>query len=118
MDDVSKYFNYFLQRDIVFSLDSKIIKEGKLILFNQKDYYCVFHLKGANDTNKKYEIPYPFEIIKQKNYLILSYKLENMSKNDIELFYRLKSLNHPNHLSVYDNKILLFEKNTLDLSSI
>ena len=31
--------NYFLQRNIVFVLENKIIKEGKLFLYNEKDYY-------------------------------------------------------------------------------
>ena len=35
--------NYFLQRNIVFVLENKIIKEGRLFLYNEKDYYLIFY---------------------------------------------------------------------------
>lgn len=118
MDNIESNFNYFLQRDIVFSMDNKIIKEGKLILFSQKDYYLIFHLKNSNGDNKKYELPYPFHINREKNYLTFDYKIESISKNDSELYYRLLSLNKNQVSRFFNNKILMFEKNCLDLSVV
>ena len=118
MHNIESKFNYFLQRDVVFSMDNKIIKEGKLILFSQKDYYLIFHLKNSNGDNKKYELPYPFNIDREKNYLTFDYKIESISKNDSELYYRLLSLNKNQVSRFYNNKILMFEKNSLDLSVI
>ena len=118
MDNIESKFNYFLQRDIVFSMDNKIIKEGKLMLFSQKDYYLIFHLKNSNGDNKKYELPYPFDINREKNYLTFDYKIESISKNDSELYYRLLSLNKNQVSRFFNNKIMMFEKNCLDLSVV
>jgi len=118
MHNIESKFNYFLQRDVVFSMDNKIIKEGKLILFSQKDYYLIFHLKNSNGDNKKYELPYPFNIDREKNYLTFDYKIESISKNDSELYYRLLSLNKNQVSRFYNNKVMMFEKNSLDLSVI
>jgi hypothetical protein len=118
MDNIEKYFNYFLKREVVFSVDNKIIKEGKLILFNQKDYYIIFYIKNGNGEQKKYEIPYPFNIKKEGNYLKISYKLEDISKNDSELFYRLMSLNQKYNSRFYNSTITMFEKNALDLTVV
>jgi hypothetical protein len=116
MDNIDSNFNYFLQRDVVFSMDNKIIKEGKLILFSQKDYYLIFHLKNNNGEHKKYELPYPFSIERNSNYLTFDYKIESISKNDSELYYRLLSLNKNQVSRFFNSKILMFEKNSLDLS--
>jgi hypothetical protein len=118
MHNIESKFNYFLQRDVVFSMDNKIIKEGKLILFSQKDYYLIFHLKNSNGDNKKYELPYPFNIDREKNYLTFDYKIESISKNDSELYYRLLSLNKNQVSRFYNNKVMMFEKNSLDLSVV
>ncbi len=118
MHNIESKFNYFLQRDVVFSMDNKIIKEGKLILFSQKDYYLIFHLKNSNGDNKKYELPYPFNIDKENNYLMFDYKIESISKNDSELYYRLLSLNKNQVSRFYNNKVMMFEKNSLDLSVV
>ena len=116
MDDTLGIFNHFLQRNVVFALDNKIIKEGNLFLYKQNDYYLFFYLKKDNQEQKKFEIPYPFSIKKEKNYIVLDYSLSAISKSDSELYYRLISLNQKSSCRYYNNKILLFEKNTLDLS--
>lgn len=119
MEDLENEFKYFLQRDIVLSANSKILKEGKLMLFNQKDYYIYLYLKvGNNVTQKKMEIPYPFKITKEKNYLILDYTLSAISKNDSDLYFKLMSLNQKSSSRFYNTKIILFEKNKLDLSLV
>lgn len=118
MYNIEDYFKYFLQRDIVVSVDSKIIKEGKLILFNQKDYYLNFNLKNSNQEQKKFELPYPFEVIQKENYLILSYNLQSISKNDSNLYYKLMTLSKKHNCRYYNSKILIFEKNKLDLSVV
>ena len=119
MDDIENEFKYFLQRDIVISSNSKILKEGKLVLFNQKDYYFYIYLKiGNSTTQKKVEIPYPFKIKREKNYLILDYTLSAISENDSDLYFRLMSLNQKSNSRFYNSKVILFEKNKLDLSLV
>jgi hypothetical protein len=45
----------------------------------------------------------------------LDYELEALSKQDAELFYRLRSITQKSKSKYLNNKILLFEKNSLDL---
>ena len=111
-------FNYFLQRNIVFVLENKIIKEGKLFLYNEKDYYLIFYMRSNNNEQKKFEIPYPFDIKRINNYLVLDYSLSAISGGDSELYYRLISLNQNSNSRFYNNKILVFEKNAVDFSLV
>jgi hypothetical protein len=110
--------NYFLQRNIVFVLENKIIKEGKLFLYNEKDYYLIFYMRSGNNDQKKFEIPYPFSVERKNNYLILDYSLSAISGGDSELYYRLISLNQNSNSRFYNNKIIVFEKNALDFSVV
>jgi hypothetical protein len=110
--------NYFLQRNIVFVLENKIIKEGKLFLYNEKDYYLIFYMRSGNNEQKKFEIPYPFSVERKNNYLILDYSLSAISGGDSELYYRLISLNQNSNSRFYNTKIIVFEKNALDFSVV
>ncbi len=118
MENLEEYFKYFLQRNVILSLDNKILKEGKMVLFSQKDYYLIFYLKNSNQEQKKFEIPYPFDIRFEKNYLVLDYDLEALTKQDAELFYKLKAITQKCKSKYLNNKILFFEKNSLDLSVV
>jgi hypothetical protein len=115
MMNLEDFFKTFLQRNVVFSIDNKIVKEGNLILYKQTDYYLNLYLKTNNQEQKKFEIPYPFSIEKYKNYYILNYTLSSISKGDSELYYRLMSLNYKKNSRFFDTKILIFEKNSFDL---
>ena len=118
MKNVEDFFKYFLQRNLVFSLQGKIIKEGNLLLYKQNDYYILLYLKTNNQEQKKFEIPYPFSIEKENGYYVLNYNLSSISKSDSELYYRLISLNQKSNSRFHNTKIMVFEKNALDLSVV
>ena len=118
MHDTEEVFKYFLQRNVVFSLDNKIVKEGSLILYKQNDYYISLYLKNNNHEQKKFEIPYPFSIERKNNYFVLNYTMSSISKGDSELYFRLMSLNQNSKSRFYNTKMFIFEKNTLDLSVV
>ena len=64
---------------VSFSIDSKIIKQGKLQLFCIKDFFCIFTLLGLEKENKKtiYELPYPFNIKCANNVVEFDYTLDS-----------------------------------------
>jgi len=109
--DIEQAFINFLQKDLIFSIDGKIVKEGKLILFSKNDYYIHFTLKTSSDSKKKYEIPYPFNIKAGDGYIVLNYEIDHLSDGKNELFYRLKSLNKRTNAKIYNNRMVIFDKN-------
>lgn len=117
MDKVEDIFKTFLQKDVIFSVDNKIVKEGKLFLFSRKDYYLIFYLK-INNQDRKFELPYPFSIKLIDNYIEMDYNFKSIAKEDSELYYRLVSLNSSIKNKFLNNKIMIFEKNSLDLKVV
>jgi|LakMenEpi03Aug12_release.lakeMendotaPanAssembly.Ray.scaffolds.fasta_scaffold703186_2 hypothetical protein len=109
--DIEQAFINFLQKDLIFSVDGRNVKEGKLILFCKNDYYISFTLKTTSESKKKYEIPYPFSFKMGDGYIILSYEIDKMSDGQNELFYKLLSLNKKTNAKIYNNKMVIFDKN-------
>lgn len=108
MINLEQALNYFLQREITFTVDNKCIKRGKLILCSIKDFYITFYLKH-NEDQKRYELPYPFAAQEAGKDLIFDYKLSTMACNNLDLLFKLQSLNKKKHSKIYDNQIIIAE---------
>jgi len=90
-----------LQKDVRISVNNKVIKRGKLLLFRRFHFFIQLTIQTEKNTKENIDVPYPF---KAENY-----------KQDGLLFYdyRLKSLNieylpkMPSKVSsIYFDKIL------------
>ena len=73
---------------VTFSIENKVIKQGKLQLFCIKDFFCTFTLLGLEKEHKKtiYELPYPFNIKSDGNIVEFDYTLDSfcLSNNAIK----------------------------------
>jgi hypothetical protein len=90
-DEINTLCKSILQRDVRFVLnDKKVLRRGKLILFNTKDYFITFTIDSTKNTRKIYEVYYPFSITnnKKKNRLEFGYRVEDIS-NDIKIHVSL-----------------------------
>lgn len=89
--EINKLCKSILQRDVRFVLnDKKVLRRGKLILFNTKDYFITFTIDSTKNTRKVYEVFYPFSITdnKKKSRLEFGYRVEDMS-NDLKIHVSL-----------------------------
>lgn len=87
MQTIEEYLESFLLKDIIIKTDEKILKKGKLILYNTKQFYIRLTIQPLNsEAYRLYEIPYPFQIHKndQNNILSFNYKLSNLCDKDCE----------------------------------
>lgn len=75
-----KFFISCLQKPVKFSVNNKIIKQGKLLLFKKTHYYIHISLYTTKATRENFEIPFPF-------------KWENYQREGLLYFdYRMASL--------------------------
>ena len=90
-----------LQKQILFSINNKIIKKGRLLLFRRVHYFIQIVLSTEKNNRESFEVPIPF-------------KVENYIDEGLLYFdYRVNSLNLSSALflpkkvhSSYFNKIL------------
>lgn len=64
VEEIEQLIKPYLLMKATFTIDNKLIKQGKVQLFCIKDFFCVFTLIGMEKNEKKviYELPYPFSI--------------------------------------------------------
>lgn len=88
IEEIEQIIKPFLLLKATFTIDNKIIKQGKMQLFCIKDFFCTFTLLGIEKENKKaiYELPYPFSIKSNNDSIEFDYTLEAfcLSNNSIK----------------------------------
>lgn len=97
----------FLQQNIKLQVNEKVLKEGKLVLFNIKDFYIIFTFKTPNNELKKYEMPLPYESRVEDNIGHLDFRFEKITKKASPLFYKIKCLNTTKKSKFYDSIVYI-----------
>ena len=97
--EIEKAISEHLQKTITFSIETKILKKGKLILFCIKDFYLVFTL-SIGSTKKVFELPYPFNFRTSNKRIYLDYSIKTFTHNIPEIFNltKLLTVKKPNKL--------------------
>lgn len=102
----------FFQKNISIILDSKILRQGKLLLFCIKDFYLHFTI-NCNDITKTFELPYPFRTYTDpvsSNILILDYKINTFTQDLNNIMDRAKPLyNNEKHMKFFNNVVKIVE---------
>ena len=95
--ELEKCCKFLLQKNITFELGNKNYKQGKLLIFQQKNFYLTFILDSVKKKNEKVEIPIPFDIEPHydEGLIYFDYRLKTLSKFSPEietylLFYPTK----------------------------
>lgn len=78
-----------LLKQVVFCLEEKTVRKGKLLLFNSDDYYVRFIIQTNKNVNKTYEIPYPYRVLDERTQVIFSYQLLDLCKDNHNKYQRL-----------------------------
>ena len=71
-----------LQHNTNFRIDTKIIRRGRLLLYNIVDYHIKFSIKTNKNLLKVFEVPFPFLVTREHGSVIFSYKLDDLCKGN------------------------------------
>jgi len=104
LEKVTNFLKPFLLQDIVIRTDKKILKRGKLKIFQIKQYYINLTLE-FNDSVKSYEIPYPFKMHHEENVAVLNYQLSSFIPT--RQMNRVKFLDSSSKSKLYDNLVYI-----------
>ena len=106
---LQKSLKILLQRDIKFTINDKVLREGKLILFNLKDYYIECTMINKNDQHKMYEVPVPFNITITPNKVLYDYSILRATKRNVDNRIAVKMLasNVGKKSKFYDNTLII-----------
>lgn len=88
MDRVENELKPFILKNVTFKIDNKILKSGKIQVFNTKQFFIKFKILN-NGSEKEYELPYPYRIEKKKDGLLFDYCLSAFCPFKDEMYYKL-----------------------------
>jgi hypothetical protein len=85
--NIEKACKFLLQKNIVMEVKNKVYKQGKIILFYQKNFYITFVMETAKKKNEKVEIPVPYdvEIHENENLIYFDYRIKTLAKHAPEI---------------------------------
>lgn len=104
----NKILQDFLQSRVTFRCDNKILKTGKLKLFNTKQYFIKFYLETEKSESKILELPYPFLMkLNDNGTCTLNYHISSLCNNTRPIIDQLKSCKISASHKIYDNIITI-----------
>jgi len=112
MEPYTKILQDYLQSKIIIKCNNKVLKTGKLTLFNVKQYFIRFYIETDKKTTKVLELPYPFLMGKNDDgWCTLNYKLTSLCNNHASMVNTLRTINKANTSKIYDNIINIIPLN-------
>ncbi len=102
IEEVEKKFHKFFLNDIIFDIEGKVIKKGKLINVSIKDFFLEFKLEVQKGGIKVFEIPYPFELKDSDSSVVFNYRLDKFVFNDIVRLAKVKRIKPKKNSKFYD----------------
>lgn len=107
MNHLTRYLQDFLLQPAEFIINDRVVRRGKITLFNFKQYFIKFTIVTESGDVKTYDVLYPFEIHKEGPTCVFNYHLSCFTQSDHETFFRIKTLNKEKCLPTYDGIMLL-----------
>jgi N-glycosylase/DNA lyase len=110
LEDACKFL---LQKNLTLELGNKTFKQGKLILFYQKNFYLTFLMDTAKKQREKIEIPIPYdvEIHEADDLVYFDYRLKTLAKHAPEIEMYLKVYSSKKTSNKFWNNILTIDAN-------
>jgi hypothetical protein len=89
-------------KNVEFKIDNKVIKKGKIKVFNTKQFFIRFKLEMEHKV-VEYDLPYPFKVSKISNGYIFDYCLSAFCPRTDELYWKMLALNKDDASKLHNN---------------
>jgi hypothetical protein len=85
--DIEKACKFLLQKEIVIELKNKTHKQGKVVLFYQKNFYITLVMNTPKKDKEKVELPIPYgvEFYEDEDLIYFDYRIKTLSKHAPEI---------------------------------
>ena len=91
---------------VEFKLNDKVVKKGRVKVFNTKQFFIKFKLEMA-EGSKDYELPYPYKVIPIKNGFIFDYCLSAFCPKTEENYWRMRTMNRSDASKIHENYLIV-----------
>lgn len=95
--------------NLEFVLDGKIIRKGKLKIFNTKQFFINFKIND-DDQDKEYKLPYPYRVREENKGLVFDYCLSAFCPRTEELYWKMKAMDKSSASKFHENYLHIVSK--------
>ena len=82
----------FLQKYVRFTINKKVLREGRLVLYNVKDFYITFIINTNKGQTKTYEVPVPYHNSVQGPSLIFDYSIQHITRDNSKTLFLINQI--------------------------
>lgn len=107
IDYITALLQPLLLRNVTLKCNNKVLKSGKLKLFNFKQFFIKLHLENAKKEVRVFEIPYPFKINSNDGNVTLNYHLSSIYGASDHTFMKIKMLKADTTSKLYNNIVTI-----------
>lgn len=102
MHKVEQKLKPLVLRHVEFLVDDKVVKRGKIMVFNTKQFFIKFKM-DTDQGIKDYEIPYPFSLKDAPDGYLFDYSLSAFVPPTEETYWKLRMINSQGSSKLYNN---------------
>lgn len=95
-----------LLRDVKFSINGKTIKEGKVKVFNTKQFFINFSLDDGNDS-REFKVLYPYNHTELENGFLFDYCLSAFCPRTEDVYWKMKMTDSSSSSKYHESYLLL-----------
>ena len=106
MNRIEDKLKELIFRNVSFTVDGKVIKQGKINIFNTKQNFIKFKI-DMSDGVKEWEITYPYDIRKTDTGFIFDYCLSAFCPRTEESFWKMKMMGKATASKIHDNYLFV-----------
>jgi hypothetical protein len=116
--NIEKACKFLLQKNISLEIKNKPYKQGKVVLFYQKNFYITLVMDTVKKNKEKIELPIPYdvEIHEDENLIYFDYRIKTLAKHAPEIETNL--LVYPKKISgnkFWDSILLINASGKIDI---
>ena len=88
-------------------VDNKVLRKGKIRVFNTKQFFIKFKRETETSTIKEYELPYPYRIDKINNGFLFDYCLSAFIPDTEEVFWKMKTVTQEKNSKLHEKYLYI-----------
>jgi hypothetical protein len=100
-------------KNVEMRVDNKILRKGKIKVFNTKQFFIKFKLETEHSGIKDYEIPYPYRVQRLENGFLFDYCLSAFIPNTEEVFWKMKTVSREKNSKIHEKYLYIIPLSSL-----
>lgn len=102
MHKLEEQLKSIILKSVDFQIDGKSVKQGKIKVFNTKQFFIRFKLETENDT-REYDLPYPFKVTKTSYGYLFDYCLSAFCPRTEDIYWKMLMMNKSEASKLHNN---------------